>query len=50
MAMMPKLVRQIIESAEEAVGHEIKILLAPGTPGVCLEKNPEGSNTIMESE
>jgi hypothetical protein len=48
VATMPKLVRQIIENAEEAVGHEIKVVCSR-TPGVCLEKNPE-ERTIMESQ
>lgn len=50
VATMPKLVRQIIETAEEAVGHEIKRSPVPGTPGVCLEKNPEGKETVMEPQ
>ena len=50
VATMPKLVRQIIECTEKAVGHEIKKSTVPATPGTCLEKNPEGEETLMESE
>jgi hypothetical protein len=47
---MPKLVRQIIENVEKAVGHEVKESKVPATPGTCLEKKGEEEDTIMETE
>jgi hypothetical protein len=49
---MPKFVNQIIDSAEQGIGQEVKRSSIPtGTAGVCLiEENSEGSKTIMESE
>jgi hypothetical protein len=39
VAAVPKLVRQIVECAEKAVGHKVKNLSVPATPGLCLETN-----------
>jgi hypothetical protein len=50
VATMPKLVKQIIASAEDAVGHEIKESRVPAEAGIGLAKNPEGCDPIMESE
>lgn len=50
VAAMPKLVRQTIECAKKAIGHELKGSSAPATPGTCLEKNPEDEEAIMETE
>jgi hypothetical protein len=47
---MPKLVRQIIECTEKAIGHDLKGSSVPATPGTCLEKNPEEKEAIMETE
>jgi hypothetical protein len=47
---MPKLVRQIIETMEKAVGHEVKESSVPATPGTCLEKKAEEETAIMETE
>jgi hypothetical protein len=50
VATMPKLVRQIIEVTEKAIGHDLKESSVPATPGTCLEKNPEEKEPIMETE
>jgi hypothetical protein len=50
VATMPKLVRQIIETMEKAVGHEVKESNVPATPGSCLEKKSEEAESIMETE
>jgi hypothetical protein len=50
MAAVSKLVRQIIECTEKAVGHEVKKSSVPAAPGLCLEKNAEDDETIMETE
>ena len=47
---MPKLVRQIIETMEKAVGLEVKESSVPATPGTCLEKKAEEETAIMETE
>jgi hypothetical protein len=50
VATVSKLVRQSIECAEKAVGHEVKKSSVPAAPGSCLEKNAEDDETIMETE
>jgi hypothetical protein len=50
VATMPKLVRQIIEVTEKAVGHDLKEASVPATTGTCLEKNPEEKEPIVETE
>ncbi len=50
VATMPKLVKQIIEVTEKAIGREVKRSSVPALPGTCLVKNPEGEEAIMEKE
>ena len=44
--MMPKLVRQIVETYEEFTGKPVPPHDTPGMPGVSLEANPEGEDPV----
>jgi hypothetical protein len=50
VAAMSKLVRQIIECTEKAVGHEVKNSSFPATPGSCLETFNNGSQAPVHAE
>jgi hypothetical protein len=45
---MPKLIKHIIKSAEQAIGHKVKIYSIPGTSEVCLKKNPREAKQLWQ--